>query len=197
MFLKVLIFVTGFGGLSSIAAGVTDSEFENLKKIVAVQQAKIASLEAQNRDYFKSMPVVYFAGTKCPTGWTEKADMRGRYVVAAQSSASLGRLVGSALSDQENRATGLHNHIVDDPGHRHPVYIAQSRTGADSGVIGDMPTANNLSGATRPIIDAWNHKVSTDIQLRAAGSVEGTNAPYIQLLACVRSALSSSSASQN
>lgn len=65
--------------------------------------------------------VMFFDLAACPAGWTELTDARGRVLVGLPDGGSLGATVGTALSNQENRAVGQHDHPVDDPGHGHTV----------------------------------------------------------------------------
>lgn len=84
--------------------------------------------------------------------------------------------MGTALADLENRAVGQHTHAITDPGHRH---------GIDSG-------DPNTAGSPDPIpaLDDRNKDytdyATTGISINNAGSVAGTNAPYLQLLVCVK-----------
>lgn len=66
--------------------------------------------------------VMFFNLDSCPDGWTELTDAQGRVVVALPGGGVLGAMVGTALSDQENRPVGQHAHTVNDPGHGHTVY---------------------------------------------------------------------------
>ena len=51
--------------------------------------------------------VAFFASETCPPGWTEETDASGRVLVGLQPSGLLGAMVGTALSDEENRS---HDH---------------------------------------------------------------------------------------
>ncbi|MBL7183539.1 MAG: hypothetical protein ISS50_03710 [Anaerolineae bacterium] len=66
--------------------------------------------------------VMFFNLDTCPEGWTELTDAQGRVVVGLPGGGALGAMVGTALSDQENRPVGQHAHTVNDPGHGHTVY---------------------------------------------------------------------------
>lgn len=127
--------------------------------------------------------ILFFDLASCPSGWTHYSAGNGRYVVMSPS--SIAAQVGSALSNQENRTVGYHTHSVHDPGHGHSVGITwvplthpthswfydivAFNGGFSGGAWGGSLTANN-SG--------------TGISIYPAGSVGGTNAPYIQLLGC-------------
>ncbi|QQG45649.1 MAG: hypothetical protein HYW89_01890 [Candidatus Sungiibacteriota bacterium] len=102
--------------------------------------------------------VLYFNLTSCPGGWSELTAARGRYIVGLQQGGSLGTTVGTALSNQENRATGKHNHQL-------------------GGLWVNQGNGNNPAGTANP--ERW-----APYETGYAGDVDGTNAPYIQLLAC-------------
>jgi len=125
--------------------------------------------------------VAFFQLSSCPTGWTELTAARGRYLVGMPGSGTLSASVGTALTDQENRAVGQHNHTatstVTDPGHTHTGGVsasgdATSSTGSYDLVDGVPTTGSSTTGIT----------VGTTVN--NSGSVAGTNAPYIQLLVC-------------
>lgn len=133
----------------------------------------------------------------CPTGWTEYTSARGRYVVGTPLSGTIAGTDGTALTNLEDRPTGQHLHSVDppstsvsisDPGHSHSVGIsltaqrytepADTDTKAISGSTG---TSSSTTGITASVnIAAFNSA--------NAGSVAGTNAPYIQLTYCQKTA---------
>jgi hypothetical protein len=122
--------------------------------------------------------VMFFELTSCPTGWTELASARGRYILGRPSGGLLSAQVGTPLNDQENRAVGQHNHgsTSTDGVHTHTV-VSGPLSGAggaalDSG-LSTMPSGTSTSAS-------GNHAHSTS----NAGTVVGTNAPYLQLLAC-------------
>jgi hypothetical protein len=119
--------------------------------------------------------VMFFNLASCPSGWTELTTARGRYVVGLPASGSLAGTAGTALSNLENRAVGQHTHGITDPGHAHtytpPVYTSTGSGSSKAGVGGATSTSSNPTG----------------ISIQNTGTVAGTNAPYIQLLACQKS----------
>ena len=54
--------------------------------------------------------VMAFNLASCPSGWTELTSARGRYIVGLPSGGTLAGTAGTALSNQENRPVGQHNH---------------------------------------------------------------------------------------
>ncbi len=118
---------------------------------------------------------MFFDLSSCPSGWTEATSARGRYLVALPSGGSLAGTAGTALSNLENRPVGQHSHSINDPGHAHgleqtPVFGGATVWYQGSNATGHTVTATQSAG--------------TGITIQNAGSVTGTNAPYIQYLLC-------------
>jgi hypothetical protein len=123
--------------------------------------------------------VGFFNLSSCPSGWSEVTGAQGRYVVGKPSGGTLGGTAGTALSNQENRAVGRHNHGVSDPGHGHTLTMRPhlrrpfDNNNQQTGSIGadspsSVPTTLSVTGVT----------------INVAGTTAGTNAPYIQFLVC-------------
>jgi hypothetical protein len=123
--------------------------------------------------------VMYFDLASCPAGWSDFAAGRGRYLVGVQGGAMPGAAVGTALSNQENRATGQHTHGVIDPGHVHAVgYDTEQLANTGNTIGGTRMQGGSNSGSENSDL------AFTGISIAAAGAVAGTNAPYLQLVAC-------------
>jgi len=120
--------------------------------------------------------VMAFNLASCPTGWSELTSARGRYIVGLPSGGTLAGTAGTALSNTENRAVGQHNHGITDPGHSH-AQQPQTLLGIAGGII---------STNTGPVLQTGGttSTATTGITINNAGSVAGTNAPYLQLLIC-------------
>jgi hypothetical protein len=126
--------------------------------------------------------VMFFALASCPAGWTEYTAAQGRYMVGLQPGGTLEKTDGTALTDGEDRPVGKHTHSVTDPGHTHDL-------SANPILVGGNVTSQRLQG-TQSL--AYNQPLTTapaftGISIDPAGAVDGTNAPYIQLLACKKS----------
>jgi hypothetical protein len=133
--------------------------------------------------------VDFYALSQCPAGWSPYEPARGRYVVGVNGGGNVEGAVGTALGDGENRAVGQHDHGVNDPGHRHRVLQASPI------LVGGNVVPTRLMGTTSSsqltalpdnpaaLQQALSNE-TTGITLDPAGSVPGTNAPYVQLLAC-------------
>jgi hypothetical protein len=127
--------------------------------------------------------VMFFELGTCPTGWTELASARGRYLVGRPSGGTLSAEVGTPLGNTENRPFGLHNHGSTSTagGHSHTI---------TSGILdaaGSIPNVL-LRGSSDPtdvaVVNATNAAGDHSHATNNAGTVMGTNAPYLQLLAC-------------
>ncbi len=131
--------------------------------------------------------VIFIPATTCPTGYTEYTTLRGRYAVGLVANGTSAATVGTALTNTENRAVGqhthtqnAHNHGITDAGHTHTYNEHGGSTSAftATGTIwgnGSQNTGNSTTGIT------INNQTATN---QNTGSVSGTNAPYVQLLAC-------------
>ena len=115
-------------------------------------------VEAMEGRLVKPQSIAFFASTSCPFGWEKYEEMAGRYVVGLPPGGRLLRRVGKPLSDGENRATGRHAHGYS------PVAFeyGAKHGGQPRAKVGGPGTTNH------------------------AGGVDGTNAPYIQLTACIK-----------
>ncbi|MEX2055042.1 MAG: hypothetical protein WD972_02570, partial [Candidatus Andersenbacteria bacterium] len=122
--------------------------------------------------------VNYFNLAACPTGWTELTGARGRYLVGLPASGTLAGTGGTALTNLENRAVGQHNHTASDSGHSHYVNTWNpDTTGANRPDQPDPAAGVGITSATG----------YANITVANAGSVAGTNAPFLQLLVCQKS----------
>jgi len=121
--------------------------------------------------------VGFFNTTTCPTGWNEMQEAVGRYFVAINTTGTLGATAGTALNDSEHRIVGNHTHGITDPTHQHAL-----SGHANEGATG-LASARSSSGQGQfPLQGA----ASTGITVNNTGNVSGTNAPYIQVLVCVK-----------
>jgi hypothetical protein len=121
--------------------------------------------------------VMFFDLPSCPAGWSEFTEARGRYVVGLPEGGTLKGTSGTALSNQESRPVGQHNHSGE-YNHTHPITVITTATGGTSGVQWTTGgSAFTQTGGTSGGV----------LQIANAGSVAGTNAPYVQLRACRKS----------
>ena len=120
--------------------------------------------------------VGYFFLSSCPTGWSALVAAEGRYLVGRPTAGTLGATVGTALTNLENRPTGVHSHTATQAGHNHAYDGILGSGGVKIGAArvtdGTSSTPQSMTTET-PVITVSN-----------SAGVAGTNAPYIQLLVC-------------
>ena len=142
--------------------------------------------------------VMHFNLTACPSGWAPLATAQGRYLVGLPAGGALGATIGSPLNDGENRPVGQHAHSATDSGHSHPASDSGHQHGMypsgppNQGII--SPATQNANGvidyppySMRTTVGFANITVGTgvaNISVESAGTVPGTNAPYVELLVC-------------
>jgi hypothetical protein len=122
---------------------------------------------------------MHFDLATCPAGWSSYDAGRGRYLVGLTNNGTSGAAVGTALTNTENRPTGQHTHAVIDPGHLHVVDYDTEQLANMGNTIG----GTRISGGTNTG-HANSQLAFTGISIANAGTVAGTNAPYVQLLTC-------------
>lgn len=145
--------------------------------------------------------IVAFA-TACPSGWTEYTAGRGRYIVGTPASGTNAATVGTALTDQENRSVGSHTHTVDpantsvsisDPGHIHTTVLGLPGSGSSLFLSKGSQDGYPGTAANYGFIGTSATGITASVDIASftsgsSGSVAGTNAPYIQLTYCQKSA---------
>ncbi len=149
----------------------------------------------------------------CPAGWAEYTALRGRYAVGLVSGGTNAAGVGVDLTNLENKIGGVHTHTstttvvfsdpnhahnsITDPGHLHGGVPARSISNATSGVDGstagnNINTSTNATGITINSTAAAAMGVSVALtptisNTASPNDIAGTNAPYVQLIACQKS----------
>lgn len=142
------------GGLIRILGGATRAGVKPIGTLV--QEIRVLK-----QFVVPSGTIVFFEATKCPDLWNEYSAARGRYFVGLVPGGSPGKSVGIALSDSENRPTGAHTHSYTYS------HVVRSPEAGGPGVY--VSTVVEQSGVTGGV---------------SGGAVEGTNAPYVEVLAC-------------
>ena len=123
-----------------------------------------ATAEAPGQDGVPSGTVAFFSfddtGGNCPAGWLPAAQAQGRLVVGTTEPADVGVLVGTPLTDQEDRT------------HIHPY----------QGTV-NLPS-RNIAGA-----DGGNHNGAQSGDHVVSGNSENSSSglPFVQLLVCEKS----------
>ncbi len=167
--------VTSVGDAGPFRLASLGDELAEMRRLVA--RAEAAAAEAVPRG-----TVAFFNLASCPRpGWEPMPEARGRYVVGVMEGGGVGRTVGEALTEQENRATGAHTHTLTPDVRNIPIYDA-SRQGTGFAEGRGSGYVQTPFGTTRPIpVPAEGAHPG-----QAGRDVPGTNAPYIQLLVCRR-----------
>ena len=158
------------GGLPAVQARV-----QALEQQVAALKAALEQV-----DTTPAGAVMFFNLSSCPGGWSELASAQGRYLVGLTTGGELAKEVGTALADQEDRPVGRHGHGVNDPGHSHSIQFQRD--------MAQFSSAGNryLDEPSSPLTTLGTSSAQTGISVQSAGAVAGTNAPYLQLLVCVK-----------
>lgn len=123
--------------------------------------------------------IVYFNLSSCPAGWTNFVNGQGRYIVGLNPGGTLALQVGTALANGGNRPVGQHTHAVIDPGHVHSVPFDTEMLANQGNTIGGTKQSGGTDSGNKN--SALAH---TGITIANSGTVAGTNAPYVQMLAC-------------
>jgi len=161
--------------------GVNSADIKNGAVKLKDLNSQVTAGLGDEADPVPAGTVAFFNLAACPSGWSEVTAARGRYLVGLPAGGALAATQGTALSNLQNRAVGQHNHTVNDPGHSH----------STSTSIGEADTASNAMDVAQGSVPGSSLvgvlPATTGISLSPAGSVAGTNAPYIQLLVCQKS----------
>jgi len=116
----------------------------------------------------------------CPSGYTEVTAARGRSLVGTPSGGTTGGTVGTALTDQQNKAAPTHSHSVP-IGTSAPTVPAYQST----------PPFGTASGNTRnyivPGAASDNAAVTYDLTSATSGVSTGDIIPYLQVKLCKKS----------
>jgi hypothetical protein len=131
---------------------------------------------------------MHFNLTACPAGWTALTSAQGRYIVGTAPGEDVSGTVGSALSFDENRPAGRHFHALHDD--FNDAFAAYSTTlqGILTGT--QFQTTNSIPSYVFSASQNGRYFHYTQGATNAgaeSGGVDGTPAPYIQLLVCQKS----------
>jgi len=155
----------------------------------------------------------FFASSDCPAGWTAVAGARGRVIVGLPLGGSPGGVVGTGLTNLENRThdhdlslsagdTGMagdHNHTglvqITEHAHTGPTTTEDATTSydCDDGFKCGGPALNHTHGGDANMGGAHSHIIQGDTgHTHSIGGSNSTSStastsevtPYVQLLAC-------------
>jgi hypothetical protein len=154
-----------------------NGEAQSRRGIIKASTASNKSESIHTDAYLQPGAFAFFDLPQCPAGWSEYTLARGRYIVGKNQSGTPGSLVGTALTDLENRPVGIHNHSIHDPGHSHTCY---NEVGCNAVEVTNPDTYSALNNYIQISYSATGITV-----LNNNGSIAGTNAPYAQYILCV------------
>jgi hypothetical protein len=202
--------ITQFGGVNytwPTSHGVSG-------KLLTTDGSKTLSWTADPGSPAVPSTIVMFSDGACPAGWSDLPGAGGRYIVGTPSGVGAGGTAGTALSSLENRATGTHSHTdsesltvnasahshgVTDPAHSHAGeddyggnYAVEGGGGTYSGKLKTSGGYDHTTNTASAGLSLGN--TDTNVTVSSSGvtvgnmssGVAGTNAPYIQLRACVK-----------
>jgi hypothetical protein len=89
----------------------------------------------------------------CPVGWSDLTDARGRAITGVPAGGTLGGMVGSALSDLEDRT---HTHDVD------PAGAGTTSSGSHAHPVNPPSTSSSASGGHNHAVDPPSTGTSSD-----------------------------------
>ena len=150
----------------------------------------IDALNGSSEDTIPLNTIIFYNGTSCPQGFSELSAAQGRYIVGNPSGGTLAATVGTALSDQENRAVGQHTHTFtgDEMGeHIHAQHVQGSVAKRTSGTSPSIANAGAGGTTTNEVTEPNTAGTPTGTNANA-GSIAGTNAPYVQYFTCIKTA---------
>ncbi len=119
--------------------------------------------------------VSWFDLVKCPQGWTKFSSMDGRYIVSIGTGSTNISVGNSFTTDGEEREVGKHTHSITETEHAHIVESSDFKE--TDGVLFDKTNST-------PFTNRQTESSIVGMSVSQEGSTEGTNAPYINLLAC-------------
>lgn len=144
--------------------------------VLSVPGASNSTTNVTNVSGIPTNGIVFFLSPSCPDGWTEYVTARGRYVVGVRPDGDIGGTRGASLANLENRSVGRHDHGTEAHTHTHPTGMLG---GGTFKAMADAATGTEVL-TPGPAMSIG----STTVNVLHRGDEFGTNAPYVQLLAC-------------
>lgn len=149
--------------LNSTAGSLPGIDVGGYDDLVRDVGDRLAAIEAGGMLVPKGA-VSYFNLSECPSGWRAVARAEGRYIVGLAPGGHLAEMQGLALKDLENRPTGNHTHKLGG-------FVPKNYFRTGGGNRDFYPDSAETRGPTVPA---------------GMTTADGTNAPYVQFLACER-----------
>jgi hypothetical protein len=152
--------------------------------------------------------VMYTINASCPATWARYEPGYGRFSVGLPFGGVSAAQVGVSLGNQEDRVTGqhihgatigialtgTHTHTINDPQHTHIGSWNTDDNGFDndgpfvnaSPIAGRDDTSTNATGISLPARQTGVAITAQSLTLQNTGAVANTNAPYLQLVQCIK-----------
>lgn len=162
---RVVTVVGNFAGDGNMFANDSSArEIPSRKNAIDLLSEKVAKLQKDIEQGGAKSGMVAFFTSRCPSpAWDDYKKLNGRYVVGVTSEGETEETVGKKLKDKENRAVGKHSHRYQRPNPR-------------------MATNANNESRYTTLRNVQNGNAKT----LPEGAEDGTNAPYVQLKACIK-----------
>lgn len=120
--------------------------------------------------------VAFFMRPSCPQGWQDDEKYQGRYLVGIHSDQieQLGKPVGEALKPGESRPAGQHTHEM----------TGYELSGSGDQIQYNPPRVQRGGEPYHPLMTKGLSSTTLKLLKDKQQVPEGTNAPYVPLLAC-------------
>ena len=128
---------------------------------------------------------MFFNLTSCPADWSPLTAGQGRYIVGVAPGQPVGGTVGTALSLGENRPAGQHAHaLYVDENDAFVAFNTTFRGIIDSSLAESFSSIPGFVSSSGQSGSSWHYTQGATNAAARNGGVDGTPAPYIQLLVC-------------
>jgi hypothetical protein len=146
----------------------------------------------QTADGVASGMIIQYDGTACPNGWAPLSIATGRSLVGLPSGGTTAGIVGAPLADLENRPVPTHTHTTPPSAtyHAHTNnYNIDLYYNVSTGNFGEEPIrwywlrsgGNSIQSPQYTTLPSFSTAI-----VSPAGNGDGTNAPYVQRIICVK-----------
>lgn len=147
-------------------------------KISTAAKSGVTPIAKKEEPLIPPGAVMFFNLLRCPKGWTELNAAQGRYIVGLPAGGYLAGIQGAPLLNLEDRPVGQHVHGL---GQSNQPQWVSAAAGPGERCIRNYPQYL--------CTDQWKRIEAhpgdrANLVVEPSGPVVGTNAPYIQLLAC-------------
>lgn len=167
------------GSPPSLAPNLATKRLDDIEKQLA--EIKAAALPKGT--------VIFMQTTSCPAGFLEMIAARGRYIVGVGAGGEVGGQIGAPLRNKERRnVVAYHTHTIDPAqlAHTHPVNASKLNYYVDANGAAEgahLPISEVPNSGPAAFEKTLPETYATGLQIDNDAAI---NAPYIQLLSCVK-----------